>query len=387
MKIIPVLDRKTGKLFLDTAKIIYRNDDVWVCPPDPDIASIFDSRINPYYTHGEAQRWILTDKVKPAGRIAAFIDRNLAYTYKQPTGGCGFFECIDNTESAHMLFSTAKEWLKERGMEAMDGPINFGETDRYWGLLVDGFTHPSYETPYNPPYYRNLFESYGFQKYYGMEGFHVDVTKPFPERFARIAEWISRKTGYEYRHFTWKEKDKLVADFASVFNEAWPTFKKNFEPLKTEYINNVLDKARPVIDEEMIWIAYFENQPVAILMAFPDVNQIFKHLNGKLNLLNMIRFLYLKKRRVITRAKGLIMGVIPKFQGLGIESALFLKLHEVFLKKPQYREIEMSWVADFNPKMRRTFMSTGGYPAKQYITYRYLFDRSKEFKRVPIPGI
>ncbi|MCK7541597.1 MAG: hypothetical protein MZV63_67300 [Marinilabiliales bacterium] len=86
-------------------------------------------------------------------------------------------------------------------MEAMDGPINFGETDKYWGLLVDGFTHPSFDVPYNHPYYQQLFESYGFQAYYKMEGFHLDITKPMPERFMKIAEWVANKPGYELQAF------------------------------------------------------------------------------------------------------------------------------------------------------------------------------------------
>ena len=129
------------------------------------------------------------------GRIAAFIDKNLAYTYDQPTGGIGFFECINDKESAFLLFDTAREWLKERGMEAMDGPINFGETDKYWGLLVNGFTHPSFEVPYNPPYYQDLFESYGFQTYYKMEGFHLDITKPLSEQIYENCRMGIKKTG------------------------------------------------------------------------------------------------------------------------------------------------------------------------------------------------
>ena len=109
---------------------------------------------------------------------------------------------------------------------------------------------------------------------------------------------------------------------------------------------------------------------------FPDLNQILKHLNGKLNLFSMIKFLYLKKRNTITRAKGLLMGVIPKYQGLGIESAFILKIREVFKRKPHYTEVEFSWVADFNPKMRKIFISVGSVPVKNYITYRYLFDRT-----------
>jgi hypothetical protein len=387
MKIIRVIDRKTKMKFLDAARVIYKNDNVWVCPFDNEIEAIFDPKKNTYFKHGEVERWILIDENNNlTGRVAAFIDKNLAWSYDQPTGGIGFFECVNDKNSAFLLFDTAREWLKTRGMEAMDGPINFGETDKYWGLLVSGFTHPSFEVPYNHPYYQELFESYGFQTYYKMEGFHLDISKPLSDRFRKIAEWVSNKPGYEFRHFTWKEQEKFTLDFAQVFNEAWASFKKHFEPLKAEYINGVLRKAKAIIDEEFIWIAYFEGKPIAIYLMFPDMNQILKHLNGKLNLLNMIKFLYLKKRNTMTRAKGLLMGVIPKYQGLGIESAFILNVRKVIEKKPHYTEVEFSWVADFNPKMRKIFISVGSVPVKNYVTYRYLFDRNKEFKRYPIPG-
>jgi hypothetical protein len=388
MKIIRVTDRKTRKQFLDAARVIYKDDPVWVCPFDNEIEAIFDPAKNPYFKHGEAERWILFDDTgNITGRIAAFIDKNLAFSYDQPTGGMGFFECINDKPSAFFLFDSAKEWLREKGMAAMDGPINFGETDKYWGLLVDGFTHPSFEVPYNHRYYQDLFEAYGFRTYYKMEGFHLDITKPLSERFLRIAEWVSAKPGYEFRHFTWKDQEKYTEDFAEVFNEAWASFKTNFEPLKADYIRTVLKKAKAIIDEEFIWIAYFEGKPIAIYLMFPDLNMILKHLNGKLDLFSLIKFLYLRKRKVMTRAKGLLMGVIPKYQNHGIESAFILKVREVFARKPHYTEVEFSWVADFNPKMRKIFISVGSIPVKNYITYRYLFDRTKEFKRYPIPEI
>ncbi len=388
MNLIKVSDRKTEKMFLDTARIIYKNDKTWVCPLDNDIKTVFDPGKNPYHKHGVVERWVLKDDWnKLIGRIAAFVDFNLADSYDQSTGGMGFFECIDNKEAAFRLFDTAKEWLKEKGMEAMDGPINFGETDKYWGLLINGFTHPSFDIAYNHPYYQNLFESYGFQVYYKMEGFHLDITKPLPERIAKIAEWVANKPGYEFRHFTWKEEKKLTLDFAEVFNEAWASFKTNFEPLEPQYIRLTLKKAKPILEEEFIWLAYFEGKPIAIYLMFPDLNQIAKHLNGKLHLINMLKFLWLKKRKTMTRARGMLMGVIPQYQKLGIESAFILNLVEVFRKKPHYTEIEFSWVGDFNPKMRKIFISVGSVPVKNYITYRYLFDRTKEFKRYPIPDI
>jgi GNAT superfamily N-acetyltransferase len=197
-----------------------------------------------------------------------------------------------------------------------------------------------------------------------MEGFHLDITKPLPDRFQKIAEWVDAKPGYEFHHFTWKDQEKYTKDFAKVFNEAWSSFKINFEPLEYEYIRGALRKAKPIIDEEFIWLAYYKGEPIAIYLMFPDLNQILEHLNGRLNLL---------------------MGVIPKYQGLGIESAFILNLRKVFDKKSHYKEIEFSWVGDFNPKMRKIFISVGSVPVKNYITYRYLFDRTREFKRYPIP--
>jgi GNAT superfamily N-acetyltransferase len=388
MKLLVVRDRITNKIFLDTPGIIYRNDKIWVCPLDNDIMAVFDPKRNTYFKHGAVERWVLTDDNDiPAGRIAAFIDYSLANSYDQPTGGIGFFECIDNENAAFQLFNTAKEWLKEKGMEAMDGPINFGETDKFWGLLVDGFTHPSFDVPYNPPYYKKLFESFGFQVYYKMEGFHLDITKPLPERLGKIAEWVLKKPGYEFKHFSWKEEKQLSEDFADVFNEAWASFKIHFEPLKVEYIRNTLKKAKPIVDEEFIWIAYHNKKPIGIYLMFPDLNQILKHLNGKLDPISIVKFFWLKKRKTMTRAKGLLMGVIPSYQNHGIESAFIHNLQEVFRNKPHYTEIEFTWVADFNPRMKKIFTAVGCIPVKNYITFRYLFDRTKEFKRYPIPEI
>lgn len=379
--------RGEQKAFLDVPRIIYRDDNTWVCPFDKEINSIFDPQQNTYFEHGEAARWLLYDDQQLLiGRVAAFIDRNSCDKHDQPTGGTGFFECIHKQEAANQLFDTAREWLKARDMEAMDGPVNFGETDKYWGLLVDGFTHPSYEIAYNHPYYQELFETYGFQTYFKQEGFHLDVTEPLPPRFERIAQRVASNPEYEFKHFTWKEPDLFVQDFVTVFNEAWASFKENFEPLEVSYIKKTLKKAKAILDEEFVWIAYSKGKPIAIYLMYPDVNMILKHLNGRLNLPAMLKFLYLKRKKTMTRARGVLMGVIPAYQSRGIEAGIILNLVKVFERKPHYTEIEFSWVGDFNPKMRKIFLSVGCKSVKHYITYRYLFDREVEFKRYPIPA-
>ncbi len=386
MKIFKVENDKDRKDFIKTAKILYKDDPVWVCPMDKQINTIFDPKQNTYYNHGIAERWVLKDdNGSLIGRIAAFINYKTSKHEEQPTGGIGFFECINNQEAANLLFDTAKAWLTEQKMEAMDGPINFGERDSWWGLLVEGFTHPSYEIAYNHPYYQTLFETYGFKTYFKQEGFHLDVTKPLDERFMRIAERVAKKPGYTFKHFTWKEEEQLSKDFAEVFNIAWESFMEHFEPLKMEYIRKTLKKAKMILEDEFIWLAYKDGRPVAIYLMLPDVNMILKHLDGRMHLWNMLRFLILKKKKAMSRARGMLMGVIPEFQNLGIESAFIMKVADAIKRKPWYQEIEFSWVGDFNPKMRKIFIAVGCVSVKHYITYRYLFDRNKPFKRYPIP--
>ena len=386
MKLVEIKDKRSGKEFLDVARLIYKDDKNWVCPLDADINSIFDPRKNPYYNHGAAIRWVLKDKQGILiGRIAAFIDHNSKNDNDQPTGACGFFECINDQDAANILFNAAKGWLKTQDIEAMDGPVNFGETDKYWGLLVDGFTQPSYNVAYHLPYYQNLFETYGFKVYYKQEGFHFNIHKPISERFKKIALRLTNKPEYSFEHFRFEEIEKYVADFAEVFNAAWASFKTDFEPIGTDYVRKFITDAKAILEEKFIWFAYNNGRPIAIYLMIPDVNQIFKPFNGKLNLWNKLRLLYMVKAKKMTRAKGILMGVIPEFQGKGIESAFILELEKVFEQMPHYSELEFSFVADYNPPMRKLWLAVGAEPAKHYITYRYLFDRNAKFKRYPIP--
>ena len=386
MNIIEVKGKALAREFLEVARIIYNDDKNWVCPLDNDIEAVFDPQKNTYFNHGTASRWVLkSEKGKLLGRIAAFIDRNTLKDNDQPTGGCGFFECINDQEAANILFTTARDWLKKQNIEAMDGPINFGETEKYWGLLVGGFTQPAYNVAYHRPYYQQLFETYGFKVYYKMEGFHFNLQKPISERFRKIAKRVHSNPDYSFEHLKYSNLEKYVSDFTEVFNTAWASFKDGFEPISKEYVRGFIKEAKAIAEEKFIWFAYHKGRPVAIYLMIPDVNQIFKSFNGSLSLLNKLRLLYMVRTKKMTRAKGILMGVIPEFQNKGIESAFILEFDKIFAKMKQYTELEFSFVADFNPPMRKLWVAVGAEPAKQYITYRYMFDRNAKFSRYPLP--
>ncbi|QIA06988.1 GNAT family N-acetyltransferase [Draconibacterium halophilum] len=385
MQLLEVVDKRTKKQFHQVPNIIYKNDPNWAAPLQGMVEGIFDPKKNKTFRNGKAIRWVLVDdNDNLIGRIAAFINFNLAKTYEQPTGGCGFFECIDDQEAANLLFKAAADWNTENGMEAMDGPINFGENYVNWGLLVDGFMPQGFGMPYNPKYYEKLFREFGFEVYFEQYSFHLDYTVPFPERFWKIAGWVAKKPQYQFKHFDFKQAHKFVKDFCTVYDAAW-SFHEHYKPLDPDDLHDFLTESKAILDPEMIWYAYADGRPIAVFVMIPDINQLLIKLNGKLNLPGILKFFYYKKKKVINRTRIFLMGVDPKFQRAGIESGIFWHQEQIMKKKSHqhYKEVELSWAGDFNPKIIAIYEATGAKKAKTHYTMRYMFDRSKKVTKAP----
>ncbi len=385
-------DPQRQREFLSFPVRLYKNNPYWIRPLDQDIEDTFNPQKNKNFKHGECTRWIaVDDSGQTVGQVAAFINQNTVMKgNEQPTGGMGFFDCIEDEQVAFSLFDTCKRWLTERGMEAMDGPVNFGERDRFWGVLVHGFDkEPLYGMGYHFPYYRTFFEKYGFQTYFEQKTFFVNIAKDkFMEKVDRLfferAERILAMKNYQFRHIDRKNLDKYAEDFRLIYNKAWA---KNLgaEDMTPEGARAIMKRMKPILDEELMWFGYCEGQPIAFFIMLPELNQIFKYVNGKLNWIGKLKFLYHQLMKTNHRAFGVIFGVVPEFQGRGVESAIALASSKVAWRPNyQYTELEMNWIGDFNPKMIRFVELLGGTPHKVHATYRYLFDRTKEFKRHPI---
>jgi hypothetical protein len=386
MKLIEVTNKSTKKRFNNLPLSIYKNDPNYACPLTRMTEETFDPIKNSFYKHGTAIRWILVDqKENTIGRIAAFIDYEKSKTFEQPTGNIGFFECINDQQAANYLFNSAKKWLSEQGIEAMDGPANMGENYMNHGLLAWGFQPQGFGMPYNHPYYVTLFENYGFKVYYEQYSYHIDYTKPLPERLWKIAEWVAKKPQFSFKHLDWKETDKFIEDFAKVYDGAWRKHE-HYKPLDPDELKSFMVSSKMLIVPEFVWFAYHEGEPIGLLVMLPDFNETLRYLkNGKLSLLNILKLMRFLKKEKFTRARIIIMGIVEQFQKAGIESAILWQMDKTVMPhKKQYKEIEMSWAGDFNPKIIAIYKATGGVHNKTHYQMRYLFDRDKPFERCKI---
>lgn len=386
MRIATATEGSTLHDWIRTPWTIYAQDRNWIPHLKQDVEKVFDSARNKLFKDGAAERWVLyDDQGKTIGRIAAFINPKTARTDKQqPTGGCGFFECINDQRAADRLFDTARDWLKARGMEAMDGPVNFGERNMFWGLLIENYTDPPiYGTNYNPPYYVELFERYGFGLYFKQLFFKRNALEPIQPIFQRKYNQFQRDPEIKVCTAQGIPVEKLAEDFRTVLNAAWVDHD-NFKPMTAEVALKTIKAMKPVMDRRIIVFVYHKDKPIAFYINLPELNEIFKHVDGDLNWLGKLKFLYHQWKGSATTMTGIVFGVVKEWQGKGVEGAMIAFMGEWLIRTKRYRETVLTWVGDFNPKMLRVCENLGASNYRTLATYRYLFDRSKPFERLPI---
>jgi hypothetical protein len=385
MQLIEVNDKRSAREFLKIAVNIYKGDANWIQPLDKDIEQVFDKEKNKSFRQGEAIRWILkNDEGELIGRVAAFVNKKYKTRGDEvPVGGMGFFECINDQAAANTLFDACKNWLMSKGMGAMDGPINFGERDRWWGLQVDGFQQPLYCMNYNPRYYQALFENYGFQTFFNQFCYSLKVKDRLQEKFYIRHAQIAKDPNFKAVHIKKDQIEKFAKDFTIVYNKAWAGHG-GLKQMDARAVTGMFNAMKPVMDERISWLTYYEDEPIAVWLNIVDLNQWFKYLHGRFDWFGKLKFLWIKATKKNRKFNGIIFGIVPEFQNKGIDAFMIMEAAKVIQEPMLYEDYELQWIGDFNPKMINIALSLGTQVSRKLITYRYLFDPALEFKRHPV---
>jgi len=385
MQLIIVSTPEHEKEFIELNASLQKNNPYYIRPLDKEVKDAFSATKNKHLHEGKVIRWIIVKEGITVGRIAAFMVKKYVNKGTDYTTGCiGFFDAINNQAVANLLFDESKKWLLANGAEAMDGPVNIGDRDKWWGLMVAGFDkEPVYGMAYNPPYYQQLFETYGFKNYYNQYYYTMEIDRPFSEKIQQRHAKIKSKAGYTARHIQLNEIEKYAGDFATVYNQAWAQHGEAKEVSKDDILA-IFKQLKPIMDERLIWFAYYKEEPIAMFINVPDINQYFRHFNGKLGLLQKLQLMYYKYTAHCKKATGLAFGVIPKYQALGIDSFIIQECGNLIQNKGWYSEYEMGWCGDWNPIMLNIYKSLNGVETRHLITYRLIFDEEKNpFLRHP----
>lgn len=356
------------RAFHAVAYRIYQNDSHYIKPIQNDIEAVFDPKKNNSFMKGEAVRFLLLgeDNRTVVGRIAAFYQDKVGNRY----GAWGFFECEDNETFAQTLIASAENWLKQRNCASAQAPVNFGSRDRFWGLWISGVRPPSYQENYHPLYYRALIENTGYALNIEQTTYEIDRETFQMERFKKIAARTFGNELYDYRILDFNRIDRFAMDFVEVYNLAW-AFHEDFEPLELHAIQKQFRKMKTAMLPELGVFAYHENKPVGFFISILELNEVFQDFDGRLGLLN--KLLFLLRRNSIQTVRGIVFGIVPKYQNKGVEAGLIMKSHDVLSKLSRFKRVELSWIGDFNPKMISMLNALGAQLTKTHHTYLKIF--------------
>ncbi len=340
---------------------------VWVPPLRLERYAFLIRRLNPFFTHGEAEYFLARREGRVVGRLTAQIDRAFNEFHQNRWGMFGFMEVEDDQEAFDALLAAAEAWLRARGADRMIGPMDFQLNDES-GVVVEGFElEPMIRQPWHPPYYQGLCETAGLVKAMDLFSWHIDVgnRESLHPALPKAAERARTKYGLIIRKMPRRHLRREMDEFAKVYNAAW-SHNWGFVPYSKHDLDELANTYQLVYSRDWFMVAEIEGQTVAMAITIPDVNQVLKKMRGRL--LPLGWWHYLNKGRIIDRVRVGFLGVIPEYQHTGAAAALYLE-HFDAAGRTGIGYGEAGWILETNHSMNRGLEAMGGKIVRRYRVY------------------
>jgi hypothetical protein len=364
IEIIAVEGGSALKEFIDLPWSIYAAYPNWVPPLKKEVRRMLDPHKHPFWEFSERILFLARRGSETVGRIAGIIDRNYNEFHNEKMGIWGFFECIDDPEATAALFSSVETWVRRKGMTFLRGPLNPSMNNES-GLLIEGFDYPPVVgMTYNPPYYLKLIESCGFTKEKDLLAFLIDGEYRLPDWMERLAERTAQRKGVQIRHVDPKRMNAEYALIREIYNDSW-SGNWGFVPLTDNEMRDIQKSVKPFADPDLVFFIYYDDEPAAVCVIFPDINVLLKRLNGRIGLLGLLKALIYRSE--IKDLRLLMFGIKEKYRQLGLPLLAFRHIYEIGREKNKYQNLEMGWTLEDNESINSLIEETG---AKRYKKYR-----------------
>jgi len=363
--IVPITSRREISQFIQVPYNLYQGDPNWVPILEMEQRSWF-KKSHEFYSHGAAQGFVaLNSNGRPMGRIMAIYEQLRAENHGGKLGGIGFFEAPDDPVIVSALFEAAEDWLRKRNLIHCRGPISLTENDQYWGLLVHNFSQPYLGMNYNPPFYERLWLERGYTCAKEMYCYQLPLNGDVPQRLLPVAERLKRQGHVTVRTIDMKNIRRDAEFLRQIINKGFIGVDDHIE-VPPEMIDSMVKQLKPVIDPDFVIIGFYDGEPASFVLALPDWHLAFKHVNGKSDLISLIKLLLYRKK--INRLRVSVFGTVPEHRNKGLEAAIFAHGYQLALKKGIVAA-EAAWTARDNRLMRAGIEAAGGVHYKTYNWY------------------
>jgi hypothetical protein len=365
LEIITVSNESDLDAFINLPWKIYAKDTIWVPPLKKQVRRLLDPAKHPFWKFSERVLFLARRGSETVGRIAGIVDDSYNQFHNEKMGAWGFFECENDPEAAAGLFSAVEDWVSSKAMTFLRGPLN-PSTNYEVGLLIEGFEHPpAFMMTYNPGYYADLVESFGFEKEKDLLSFLLVKNDRANARVNRLARRLRRKSTIRIRSAEKKNFHSEMSLIQEIYDEAWsPNW--GFVPMTEDEVLDVARELVRIVDPSVICLVYYDEKPVGVSVMLPDISPLLKRLDGKVGLLGLLKILI--HRRDVKGTRALIFGFKKSHQGLGLPVVLFDYLNQFYWEKYDYSEF--GWTLEDNTDINKFVSELGAKMHNKWRIYR-----------------
>jgi GNAT superfamily N-acetyltransferase len=342
----------------------------WVPPLKLERHLFLTRKLNPYFTHGEAEYFLAWRDGRVVGRVSAQVDRAFNEYHQNRWGMFGFLEFEEDPEVLAALLAAAERWLRERGCEQMVGPMDFSMNDES-GVLTEGFElAPLIKQPWHPPYYQRLCEQVGLEKAMDLYSWQLDIASResgdlLPVLF-QLDEQARNEHGVEFRKMTRRGLRADMDRFAEIYNAAWSE-NWGFVPYSKEDLDTYAIDMQLVFTPEWFMVAEKDGETIAVAITVMDINQVLAKMKGRI--LPTGWWHYLNRWKIVDRVRVGFLGVKPEFQHTGVAASLYVEHFNTAARTPLKRG-EAGWILETNEAMNRGLEAMDGTIVKRYRIYQ-----------------
>ncbi len=351
LSIKEVRSKKDLKAFIRFPLELYKDNAFFVPPILLEEAETFNQKKNPAFEFCETKLWIAhNESGKIIGRIAAILNHKANEAWDQKYMRFGWIDFIDDYDVSSALMQKVEEWAKEKGMEAINGPMGFSDMDKE-GMLIEGFEEEgTIATIYNYPYYPVHMEKLGYTKDADWFEYEVMVPKGVPERVHRIADIVKKKFGL--RMLEVKKAKELLPYADQIFDVLNQAFKPvyGFAGLSDAQKKYYTKKYFSYIKPQYVPVIMNDDQVVGFGITMPSMSKAMQKIKGKLLPFGWYHLLQAMKKR--DTIDFYLIGVLPEYQKKGVNAILFDYLIPIYIKEG-YRKAETNVELENNEMVRR----------------------------------
>jgi hypothetical protein len=368
VSVYEVKTKKDFHQFIYLPLRLHKDNPNWVPPVYLDEVKLFNPAKNKSFSYCDTIKILARKENKVVGRLMGIIHKGYNEMKSEKTARFGWFDSIDDQQTAHEMLGFIKDWAAAKGMTKLIGPFGFTDKDPQ-GCLIDGFQHRAVlTTAYHPPYYRKLIESEGFTKEIDLVEYQIPVPDQIPEFYRRIYDRAVNNQKTRIKEFKNKKELKpYIVPVLELMNETFSDIYGSY-PLTEKEMRDLAKEYLPVLDAEFVKVVITENEDVvAFFIGMPDVAEGLKKANGKLMPFGIFHILRAAKKT--DQLVLLLGGIRSDYQGKGLDALMGIKMLASASKR-KFRIIDSHVELETNVKVRAEMEKMGGKVAKVFRIYQ-----------------